>query len=988
MALPNSLPESQEASASGLSGQTREFGSTKPKGYWLNKPLHLSINRRLINKNEFNNVDAFVSGFERAEINPQQLAKLIKQGYAYAPVLKGSQRRASNFLASSVLSLDVDGEVDVAAIGNDPLVRQGATIIYTTVSHSLERPRFRIVFALEEPIYDSQQFRAAKQSIALRLFGDKSVVDPSRLFYGNTRAQIEVKDRGLSLGIVEELIAQSIQAVGMDKEGVHGTAVSKLRMSSTQPIRTANRGEMILQEIDPPAAVYCPEHSDENPSAFIVVSRKGQRGIHCSSCAQTFWPNPELESLPSFEVAAKKALKFSLKHQDRGLLTQFEGELLADGTFKPDDSYRDMLPNVHRARVHVLNDRYVDFNGYDLTGVTYVKSPKGTGKTAALAQLLDDPKLKVLVVGHRKALLRQLANRLDLTCYLPGGAKDGGGSKDRFAVSLDSIFKAPQTNNYDYLVIDESEQVLAHFLSDTMVERRRQAMLRLQRFAERAKHVVALDADLGWPTFRFLSRCKGHDQATIILNEVKLGKGGVDVFTSEGQLTNILMEHIQSGLKCYVTSNRKSIIDALHKVIKRDFPSLKTIAITSENSMSEEAQNLLIQPKIAAKFDVILTSPSVSTGVDFSFDDDEGLFHVFGFFEPLTLTHFECDQQLARIRVPISTKVYVDPHEFQYETNLEVVRQDLLQAKLGDSCIKGLSERGLPEGDPEDPLLDLAGAVETIRRMSVNRLLENFVAYKKAEGGMVHLVAPPEDPRVGTSILKLGRELKDEEYVQAILSAAAIEEPEAVKIGEAIKGNLPVPYDEIRAYRRYKIERFYGVPVSRELIELDQRGRKRGEVVLFETVTSPGLWEMCRLTYTRESIDADSMRLLKHRRYRATMLVKILEVAGLADDGALDIAAEIRQAQLGEFTEFMLKHKAILETVFERPLRDDLEGKAIKTLNDFLAYAGLAVTKRRTEGSRGFKSYIYGLDANRIEAMEAISLGRNPKNRKTELAAE
>ena len=93
------------------------------------------------------------------------------------------------------------------------------------------------------------------------------------------------------------------------------------------------------------------------------------------------------------------------------------------------------------------------------------------------------------------ALIRQSCERLGLECYL-----DIKGRLDRthLGICLDSLQRLTgpeRLTTFKTIVIDESEQVLSHFLSDTMDRENRQAIYVIfKTLLRRAKRVVALDA--------------------------------------------------------------------------------------------------------------------------------------------------------------------------------------------------------------------------------------------------------------------------------------------------------------------------------------------------------------------------------------------------------------------------------------------------------------------------------------------------------------
>ena len=177
-----------------------------------------------------------------------------------------------------------------------------------------------------------------------------------------------------------------------------------------------------------------------------------------------------------------------------------------------------------------------------LPGITMVKSGKGTGKTEALKALLTDiragrylPTIErkdrinsVLLVGNRQTLIREAAAKLGMRCYLDPDNTDGG--MRTLAVCLDSLPKYNESNGgrrpkaHDLVIVDESEQVLAHLLSDTIEKRFgiERCFDALMYEVANAKAIIALDADLGLVTAHAMQAMRPQDwlsRCRIILNE-------------------------------------------------------------------------------------------------------------------------------------------------------------------------------------------------------------------------------------------------------------------------------------------------------------------------------------------------------------------------------------------------------------------------------------------------------------------------------------
>jgi hypothetical protein len=147
-----------------------------------------------------------------------------------------------------------------------------------------------------------------------------------------------------------------------------------------------------------------------------------------------------------------------------------------------------------------------------LPGVTMIKSPKGSGKTRSLARLTSGAK-SLLLIGHRRSLIRQSCHRLGLECYLDQG-DDYLEGLPRLGICVDSLARVPSKEKYGVVVLDESEQLLGHFLSDTLDRTggpgRDRLFVEFRHRVRSAEKVIALDADLSWISFRTLTRMVGE----------------------------------------------------------------------------------------------------------------------------------------------------------------------------------------------------------------------------------------------------------------------------------------------------------------------------------------------------------------------------------------------------------------------------------------------------------------------------------------------
>ena len=184
--------------------------------------------------------------------------------------------------------------------------------------------------------------------------------------------------------------------------------------------------------------------------------------------------------------------------------------------------------------------------------------------------------------------------------------------------------------------------------------------------------------------------------------------------------------------------------------------------------------------KHALKYDLILTSPSLGTGVDIAFEEKSTHIDVvYGFFETRITTHFDFDQQLARVRHPGAVKVWVSPRTFKFDTAVDVVKKDILRDNLYKNLLVGFDEFGRSAYLEDDPFLDMASLIVSQQRASKNNLKRHFIELKKRQGYAVTMIEPDGTLQFeGQKLAKLGKSLSAKKRVGALLGAPPLKKSE------------------------------------------------------------------------------------------------------------------------------------------------------------------------------------------------------------------
>ncbi|WP_398464438.1 plasmid replication protein, CyRepA1 family [Tardiphaga sp.] len=983
-----------------------------PQPSVLDQKLRLSVNRALINKNEAGNESLFKQGWENVELTPRELADEVDQGHAYACQLSGT-RSAANFVRSDILSVDIDQDLSISEAKKLPFAQQHLTILYTTPSHSESRHRFRLIFALPRSIETPQEMRAALRSLALRFGGDRSATDPARLFYGSRGSNPQVFERAITADVLDELIAQGLEADQREspKSG-RTTTVSKQRISPDRIITLEDGRTQLFRELEPKTRICCPFHYDRNASAFVTTSQAGVNGIHCMTCRQSFWPPSatQFDDFSDFDERVKEAEHYFAGNVDIGPFQK-----LLTGVIHH--------PGLAHSRIYRTEGQFLKLPEKLPEGLVFIKSPKGTGKTAELARamqqrtaakeasshdlldLLDDgpdtpdSRLRThrgstLLIGHRIALIRQTCSRLGLECYLDF---EGPLTSKALGVCLDSLERLTWTeqvstyksesreNLFETVVIDESEQVLSHFLSPLIDNSSRNAIFMIFcRLLRRAKRIITLDADLGWLTFETITKlAQRMDDSTrkpssLYLNERKIGSK-LQVFASKDHLIGDLKQMVNDGKRVFVTSNSMGQIDRLHQgLMEQATDELRCIRITSETVKADEAKAFVADPPAEAlKYDVILTSPSLGTGVDITFPEQAELIDVvYGIFETGITTHFDMDQQLWRVRHPGEVKVWISPRTASFDTSADVVRREIQQKQLFKSVLSDYDDNLRPEYHTNDEFIDMAVLATSQQRMSKNNLKRNFLAMKRQHGHAIEFIDRDQTAAgYGRDLNEIGKRLADRQYREKLKAALRLTEEQATEIDERIKARDDVTESEHAAYDRYRMERFYREPITDKMIDDDNRGRLRQQVMRFEQLSDHQSLRDARIL-DQGSEYALKLRFVTDWRSSGALLAELLTLAGVYADGRFLANVAYDRLSLVSMMRRAIKLKPIIEGQLGVEVRMD-DSRGCDQLRELLKLVGLdqlAAGKTKAKAVAGGKTiYRYQLDEIALNRMQAIA---------------
>ena len=971
---------------------------------WLEKHLKVSLNMRLINKDERNDKLAHREGWQNWELPPDLLAQAIGRGVAYSVQVIGGIRKTQHFLASDTASVDVDGSRTVDDALEDPFCKEHLTILYLTKSHTVEEPRFRLLFALPRTITDPLEQRALNRALALRLTGDTSATDAVRIYYGSDLAEPSVFNGGISAEVLDDLIRQGRSLPRPDRSSGYGGNASARGNGSLTPdtmIKTAGGATVCLGDIGCKTSIYCPFHRDQRASAFVGFNERESQFLHCSRCQTTWWCSESKEAdydFTTFDQAVESFVGDPFRHP--------LGQPLLGEQITPPIRGKQSIKQPKLTVTRTADDFFMQES--IRTGITFVKSPKGSGKTTTLPGAMApltrkwtsletfetdyddegppqsmDTDYRVLLIGHRRALIRDLCQRFGLNCYLDDGKHNDQQialRKKRYGICVDSLWKV-RTYSYDLIIIDESEQVLRHFLSETL-ERGRAALFTIfHQLLASARSIVAMDADLDWTSYLTICRL-GNSSLTVLkppgkavfvyYNEPHRKSRELFMFRSSNHLLADFLHQVRQGRRIFFTSNSKAKIDGIAELLDAMEPKPQYLKITADNSNTRDIQDFILNIRTKVlDYQIVLTSPSLGTGVDITLPEQgEQVDIVYGHFENLINTHFDIDQQLRRVRRPAEVRVWISPRTFNFETDVQTVESDLIEAakEIGSGW--------------DNNLLRLAALVTSVERASKNHLRRNFISYKEAQGWTVTIVDVDDDlVSKGKDAWDMARRFREDHYVERLMSATPIVQADYLSIEERIDDNDEVSEFEMLSFQRAGIESFYRTPISKDLIKLDDHGRFRSRVRNFEWLykrLTESPWNS-KLAVTEEELRRP-LQLLPNRKVIPWLLHTLLSATPAYRDHEFALEARYNSTDLEDFVVAVRKYRMEIMNLLEMNIPKDLAKKPVAFLGTILWRAGVRHEEVERKKRQGNVIYTYALQADSLEALRTIAARREAEH--------
>jgi hypothetical protein len=510
-----------------------------------------------------------------------------------------------------------------------------------------------------------------------------------------------------------------------------------------------------------------------------------------------------------------------------------------------------------------------------------IKSPKGTGKTQFLTTIVKEAissGKKILVIGHRIQLVRQVCQRFGIE-YIAEIKNNLDNNVLGYGLCIDSLHpgSAANFNSDDWqdalVIIDEIEQVLWHVLNSNTCKDNRVAILKSFKnlvqtiFSSRGKIYLA-DADLSDISIDYLIALSGfYVETFIIFNEWKPGLDRAwQVYnyqeTSPNRLIADLVKHIKEGGKPFVCLSAQKIKSQwgtknLEAYLQERFPEAKILRIDSESLTDDRhpaCSAIANLDRVLSNYDIVLASPSIETGI--SIELTERFTSVWAIAQGIQGEN-TVRQTLARIRENLPRYIWCANYGFNTVGNASTSIPSLLTS---GSRLTQLNIRLLQQSDLEtienidtdfqaESLLTWAKMAVRFNAAMIN-YRESIITSLREEGHYIVNLAretkkqkQKESQKETNALIAAINEVKEKNYrreCRAIASAKSLLEEEY----QTLNKNIFKSNEVRRRLRKYELQKRYHIPIVPEIVVLDDRGwYQKLRIHYFLTVGRPYLSE-------------------------------------------------------------------------------------------------------------------------------------------------
>ena len=306
---------------------------------------------------------------------------------------------------------------------------------------------------------------------------------------------------------------------------------------------------------------------------------------------------------------------------------------------------------------YILSDHLIEKN----KRIIVVKAHMGKGKTVAIKNFIQHNKYeRILFLCPRQAFSYEISSKFGLKNYLDVNEKDYD-KCDKLAIQLESLHKLNR-EDFDIVVLDESESILKQFSSKTMRGKHIDTYNKLKGVINHSTKILFADAFITDRTIKFASSFDDDDTIGYIEN-MSLPSKREAVQIHEEDFVEMIINSMKKKERVYVACGTLKKVKEIEHSIKSLRETEASLVHLQDKDMifyhsdtNDEVDNTLKNVVSEWKTKkLVCTSPKITVGISFDEPDYFDKVFVFGYSSS---TVRDQHQTIMRVRHIKTNTVY------------------------------------------------------------------------------------------------------------------------------------------------------------------------------------------------------------------------------------------------------------------------------------------------------------------------------------------
>ncbi|MDE9517857.1 origin of replication binding family protein [Xenorhabdus bovienii] len=485
-----------------------------------------------------------------------------------------------------------------------------------------------------------------------------------------------------------------------------------------------------------------------------------------------------------------------------------------------------------------------------LTGPIIVRAGMGSGKSQHLLRPMMHAAERGIAVAHRVSLIGGLWEMMasgdkDILHYQDQGAQNAATYANKLTICINSIVKncwQPLMKNHDFFGLDEATQGLRAILSGKAMDNPVGVFNQLiDALARTTEHPVMVDADandllvelaelaikrreeIGLPVWKKIHVI----ELPVDVRNRETGEPIRVLYTEKDRIMTEVVGAVKRGEKILLATDSATFAEDVATRLEKDHPEKKFLCVNLNTKPNPEVEAFTDSPKkMLIKYDGLIYSPSISSGVSFEtphFDRHFGMFC--GEVAPS-----DAIQMLRRDRTAREFVIGFDRVRQRRETDPVKIKRAYIQAMLENAGKNGEITDVVLDGDR----LSLGIANTDFTKMKIeatalentakNDYANNMLCIMYSDGYRVEKLAIDLDANeLGKELRKEAREIRWDELVQLHINTETPSDDER----QELLARRAVSEEERAKLNRWEIEHEMMLPVDESSLKFHREGGKR-----------------------------------------------------------------------------------------------------------------------------------------------------------------